>query len=312
MKFTQNDYHKYLAQFIPDKYRELISENELEKCIENEYNFINKRLENLKRAEKLKEICGVEGAEIADYRVRILEFETFYVIVSIRFMGLDVTKPFLEIEFYNTDVITFASHLHKIKSKVIEEFCVFQCTEVSILISNQFLDLFKTFQLKLDKAVFSIPLLDVYKKTPPKIDLKLEKVDDFSEKDYQIYLLEYKQFCESNPHLEGVHAEPLNTIREKAKSDYVFKIFQNNEWAGLCIYAKMSEYFLYGYLVWDKIIFEKFRGQNLSSYAQEMAFQNYIPKLDGFIFGYINIENFASIHSAQKTGRENLFGFYRV
>lgn len=72
------------------------------------------------------------------------------------------------------------------------------------------------------------------------------------------------------------------------------------------------EYFYHGYLVWDKIIFKKYRGQNLSAAAQDYAFQEFIPRENGFIFGYIATDNYGSIKAAQKTGREFLVGFYSI
>lgn len=310
--FTFESYSQYLNQFIPEKYKGYLEETELAKSIEKEYNFVNKRLENLKAAEKFRELCLIEGSEIEDYRVRTISFSDFYLIASIRFMGMDVSKPFVEIEFYNTSVENFISHFPEIKTKLLLEFKIFGSLHINVIMSHQYLDLFAKLNPKLDKPIYSIKLEDIYLKHKSAYNFNLEKIDEISESDYKIYENEYKLFNLENPHLYSVHTEPYETINEKAKSDFVFKIKVDGNWAGLCIYTKESEFIFFGYLVWDKIIFKKYRGQNLSAAAQDYAFQEFIPRENGFIFGYIDPENLGSIKTAEKTGRESLVGFYLI
>ncbi len=310
--FIIESYSQYLTQFIPIKYKGYLDETVLENCIQNEFDFVNKRLENIKAAEKFRELCLIEGSEITDYRVRTISFSDFYLIASIRFMGLDVSKPFVEIEFYNTTVENFIFHFPEIKTKLLHEFKVFGTIHINVIMSHQYMDSFSKLNPKLDKPIYSIKLEDIYLKHKSAYSFNLEKIDEISESDYKIYENEYKLFNLENPHLYSVHAEPYETINGKAKSDFVFKIIVDGQWAGLCIYTKESEYIFSGYLVWDKIIFKKYRGQNLSAYAQDYAFQEYIPRDIGFLFGYIDPENLGSIKTAEKTGRESLVGFYSI
>jgi hypothetical protein len=312
MNYTLESYTQYLTQFIPTNYKGYLGEVELTKSIEKEFSFVSKRLENIKAAEKFRELCKIEGAEIADYRVRVISFDDFCIIASIRFMGMDVTKPFVEIEFYNTTVENFITHFSEIKIKVLDEFKIFSCSYINVIMSQQYMDSFSKLNPKLDKPIYTIKLEDIYAKPKRSFDFSLEKIDTISELDYQIYLDEYKLFNLENPHLFSVHAEPFETINEKAKSDYVFKIMVDDLWAGLCMYTKDSEFIFSGYLVWDKIVFKKYRGHNLSAFAQDCAFQDFIPSDKGYLFGYIDPENHGSIKAAEKTGREFLVGFYSV
>ena len=270
---------------------------------------MKKILEDKVFAEKFRSNCFIEGSTIQDYSAKLLEHKNCQIIASPRFINRNIEYPYINIDFYSSSTEEFFDKFDAFRNIIFEQFKVFNPKKIRISLRTEDLSIFQKYNPSPDLENYSIRLENIYKK-PINSDIRVEKINQLSDEEYDKYVKEYKQFNFENPHLIGVTAESLEDINRYCQSDFGFKAYVDNQWAGLGLYCKDSKYFYYGYLCWDKIIFKEFRGQNLSAALQNKGFQEYIPSKNGFLYGTIHSENHGSRKTAIRSGRENLVTSY--
>lgn len=310
-KFNLDNYAKYLDQLIPTAYHSKIDRKKIQKSVSDEFSFIEKLLYSREYAEKFQLNCWVENTNAADYHAKFIEIEGIEMVISIRFLNRNVAFPYILIEYYSCSTVHFFSKFSFIKSEILDQYKVFDVKKIRMTLRTEDIDDFNHLEPKGDLLMYSAPISEILEKELDTIpQLEVIQINEFSETDYEVYLREYEKFQRDYPHLTSVSPEPLKTLNQYCASDYGFKAYIDGEWAGFALYANFSEFFFYGYLVWDKIIFEKFRGINLSTYIQNIGFKNYVEDKSGFIYGNIQSENIGSRKTAEKSGRENLISSY--
>ena len=310
-KLTLENHSKYLNSLIPSKYQNLINNERVQSSYLEEFRILDKYLTDEAFAAQFHKNIFVEGTAPSDYLAKYLEFNGIQFITSTRFFNRNPEKPYAFIEYYSCDTKNFFENWIEIRKIIFKEYAVIHLNKIRLSLRTEDKIYFENFKPELDQGTYAAPITDILNSEfCSKENLRIEKIELMTEKDYAIYTEEYNKFRAANPPLTSIASEPLETINQHCQKDYGFKIYVKEEWAGFALYAGHSEYFLYGYLVWDKIIFEKFRGQNLSVYLQNQAFKEYVKDTSGFIYGTIEANNLGSIRTAEKSGRECVFGSY--
>lgn len=314
-RFTKEEYSRYFTQtIIPSDYKGIIELELYQKSVDSEFNYIQNRIENIEYAQKFRKNCLIAHTTDNDYLAKEFWIEDICLVCSIRFMGGDLGKPFVSIEFYNCDNAVFFKNYPRLKDYILSQYEIFHPLFIHLVLRKEDEHFLKNIHHSVDRYYYSAPLQDIYLYQFPKTTphFRIEKIEGLDDNEYDIYLKEYDAYRRENPDLGYVFAEPLSTINRICQNDYGFKIYINDEWAGFQLYASHTEYFFYGYLVWDKIIFKKHRGHHLSTYAQNKAFQYFIPRQNGFIYGQIDPLNTGSIQTAIRSGRKNLLSTFKL
>lgn len=278
-----------------------------EELLLKEFDFIQRRMNNVAFAEKFREHCLIENSTVDDYLLKSFALNDVEIIAGIRFMNRDIGYPFVEIEYYSGSKHEFFAQFEDVKSLLKIEFQLFKPLQLAMIIKSEDIHWVQEIPHQLDRHWYSISLDYMYEKHISFPEVRVEKIDGLSDEDYQIYKEQYAHFNQKHPDLTFVFAEPQQTINQHCKSGLGCKLYVNDDWAGFALFAKgYPEFYLDGYLVWDKIIFEKYQGKNLSAILQNMAFQQFVPRQKGFLYGTIDAKNIGSIKTAEKSGRERV------
>lgn len=310
-KLTFENYSLYLNRLIPSKYQTQLDYDRVKTSYEGEFKLITNFLNNEEYAQKYHKNIPVDGSLPHDYLAKLLKYNDIEFVTSIRFFNRNPNKPYAYVEYYSCDTKNFFDNWLEIRKIILREYDVFKIKRVRLSLRIEDKTYFEKFKPQLDLGMYASPIANlIQSEIHAKENLRIEKIEQMTKEDYAIYADEYKKFRDANPQLTSIASEPLETINQHCQKDYGFKLYVNNEWAGFALFANYSEYFLYGYLVWDKLIFEKFRGQNLSVYLQNQGFKEYVKDTTGFIYGTIETNNHGSIKTAEKSGREFIFGSY--
>lgn len=308
--FTLENYHQFLLQNIPSKYREDINWGIVQKSIQSEFEFVQKTLINDDYAQKFRQFCLIPNTTLEDYKSKFIVYNDINVLCSLRFLKRNVEKPYIFVEYYSSSTADFFLYFEEIKKRILDEFKIFNVKKIRISLRNEDLAYFKHYRPTPDLLMYSAKISDIKNHTFDIPGFKLERIQSLSEEDYTCYTKEYTSFNSENPLLSSAFAEPLDVLNKYCASDYGFKAYIDGEWAGFALFVDVAEYFFYGYLVWDKIVFKKYRGMQLSAAIQNNAFNQFIPHLEGYVYGNIQYENTGSRKTAEKSGRENLLTSY--
>jgi hypothetical protein len=310
-KLTLENYSKYLNRLIPTQYHSLLDYDRVKTSYEEEFKLLDKYLTDEEFAARFHKNIFVEGTAPKDYLAKYFEFNGIEFVTTIRFFNRNPEKPYAYIEYYSCDTKYFFENWIEIRKIIFKEYDVFYLNKIRLSLRTEDKFYFENFKPALDQGMYAAQIANLIKsEIHSKENLRIEKIEQMTQEDYAIYAEEYTKFRDANPQLTSIASEPLETINEHCQKDYGFKLYVNEQWAGFALYASVHEFYLYGYLVWDKIIFEKFRGQNLSAYLQNQGFKEYVKDTTGFIYGTIEADNHGSIKTAEKSGRVCFFGSY--
>jgi len=308
--FTLENYHQFLLQNIPSKYQKDINWDIVKKSIQGEFEFVQKTLISDDYAHKFRQHCLVINTTLEDYKSKFIVYNDINVLCSLRFLKRNVKMPYIFVEYYSSSTADFFLNFEEIKKRIRDEYKIFNVKKIRISLRNEDLAYFEPYRPTPDLLMYSAKISDIKKQTFDILGFKLEQIHYLSEEDYTCYKEEYASFNRDNSLLTSAFAEPFDVLNKYCASDYGFKAYIDGEWAGFALFVDVAEFFFYGYLVWDKIVFKKYRGMQLSAAIQNNAFNQFIPHLDGYIYGNIQCENIGSRKTAEKSGRENLLTSY--
>lgn len=211
--------------------------------------------------------------------------------------------PFVSIEYISESHSVFYENIEAIKPKILEAFSVFDTNLVRLLINPEDIKYLHSYEK--DISMLAVAFEDFQHFEIPKLDI--EVVKGMNDKEYKQYCEEYEAFLQKNEYLRGnVLPEPLEVLNSKAEKGYLFKILYENQCAGWIALDEAQEFFVNGMIVWEKIIYESFRGMNLSyaALSKIIRIKNY-PK-EAFLHGWIDPTNHGSYLSALKSNRKEV------
>jgi hypothetical protein len=301
MNIQKSKFYNFLLEKVPINYRHLC--NDLDALFYEEYDFVFTKIDSDTRAQKLLDYYQIPNATLIDYKLKKIDFGNFYVLTHIRFKGMQRNAPFVSIEFISESHSVFYDNIEAIKHKILEEFSVFDTKLVRLLINPEDIKYLHSYEK--DITMLAVIFNDFQHFDFPK--LEIEVVKGMNDKEYKQYCEEYEAFLQKNEYLRGnVLPEPLEVLNTKAENGYLFKILYKNQCAGWIALDEAQEFFVNGLIVWDKIIYESFRGMNLSyaALSKIIRIKNF-PK-EAFLHGWIDPTNHGSYISALKSGRKEI------
>ncbi|MGE3609323.1 MAG: hypothetical protein AB7I27_07035 [Bacteriovoracaceae bacterium] len=241
----------------------------------------------------------LSGTRPEDYRERIIEVPgKGFLLAGIRFRGLDVTKPFVSVI---PSFITTENDLTLIKELIKEEFRVFRPQAFQLTLSPKYLR--ERVDILEDRFTVAGKIDSILREklcTEVKIELVATSEIDF----YERYVQEYLVFHEQRPELKlEVRSESLDDLNESLKSNLLYKIMINDEFAGVIAGAISNYHGISGASVLEELLFSTFRGKKLGVHVQ----YEFAKKLKGrfeVLWGTISPKNQSSLKTALKNQRK--------
>ena len=232
-------------------------------------------------------------------------------IAGIRFLGMDLDKPFVDV--LPNFAFNEQSTLCEVKREISTLFSDFKPRAMRLLVNNY--AALPGWQKKgaivdLYYVAGSIRLLrQKLKPSNSALSIELAQSLDF----YDEYLSIFEHFHRENSDL-AIHVTPESRqdLRASMEQGGLFQIKVDGKWAGLLAAERATECGLSGFLVREEILRQEYRGKKLAPVAMNQ-FIHELPASDGdLLFGTIHSMNTPSLKTAQAVGREVVSAFVFV
>lgn len=265
-------------------------------------------------AHGFKRLCPVPDTQTDDYKYQVLELnDGRKIMTSIRFKGLNILHPFVEILHYNFEP-NFKKDLPIIKSAVLHKYADFKPRSIRIFTGTDlYTELDNSDNINCDYRFFAAKISYIKSLPQPKNYNKvaLEPARDL--KIYSQYLELYGQLYRENPHLIHVIVSESRENFEKVRNaGTLFNIYVQDKWAGIVGVTKRTEKFLHGYKMFDIIISKSYRQKGFTHAIQRKLFDILDHEHHETIYGEINPLNNKVISTAHKVGGLDLGGWYFI
>ena len=303
MKITFDLYFERQHRDIPNELRAELDLETLRKNLSEDYDLISSRMSDITFGQRYQQACLISGSLAQDYLYRELYIDGVgYMITSIRFVGRDISKPFVHIEFLDFGWSVFFSEIGKVKEGISLSYQIFSPLSIRIFIPIAWVSAISHTAYIVDQYFLSRPLRQNISIESGSIDIK--RIYDFSSADYELYSREYDIFHRVQPSLAHVKPLPYDQAAALCTDGMVYKIYSKGEWVGMCFLEESHEAFFYGYYIAGQITFDRYKGKGMASAAQSMIIAELASQGHGFMYGTIEAVNLPSISSAQKVGRK--------
>lgn len=265
-------------------------------------------------AHGFKRLCPFKDINADNYKYQVLKLDDHRkIMTSIRFKGLNISNPFVEILHFNFKP-NFKEDLEDLQKAILLKYDEFKPKSIRVFCSPE---IFTTFDIDVNTSCdfrFVAALISDIKSKPK--PLNYEKVSLTSANDLKIYsryLNLYDQLYRENPNLiHVISTESRESFEKVRNAGTLFNIEINGKWAGIVGVSKKSEKFLHGYEMFDIIISKSFRQKGFTHAIQRRL----IDKLESYhhetIFGQINPLNTNVLKTALKIGGKDLGGWYFI
>ncbi len=255
--------------------------------------------------------CQIPNTQPDDYKYRLLETPLGTAITSIRFIGGDLSKPAVFLIHKDFELDT-AEKIKQTAQFIAQEYAVFKPQRIRwyspqidyhLIAKNDFIQ---------GDLVFIAEFIDWLKQQPfpPNYDQVQLKPAQSIQEWYPQYKASYEGLYKENPNFkEMASLESKETLQYLVDKNLLYEIWIENTWAGIIGVDKDSELFMEGYLVYEELLIDKFRGKKLGAATQRKMLEQLPITGQEMLFGTIHYKNTPSIKTALKVGRKTV-GMY--
>ncbi len=300
-----------LASVHP-KVREWVPKDCLERNLQSDLEASIKKCANIAYAQRMSELCPVDGAQPQDYSTQLLSFDKRHALTEIRFKGMSVDHPFVQISGTNF-VLEDTEALCALTEEVRARYEVFNPKMMRVeLGSHQVLEASDSdLRFSRDLRCLVAPVEDLQRSSPPAHadEITLRRCEDGSA--YDNYRRTYDRFTANTPIIGNeIYVLGPKEFDELVKQGHTYDVLVENEWAGLI--AAVAEPYLGvpSFTVHEEILDTAFRGRGLAAATQRKMIDLLDPREGQFVFGTIHALNAPSIATAQRVGRFDVGGFF--
>lgn len=269
------------------------------------------RLESDALAALFRHHCRVEGAPQDDYKNRLLEVGGLEGLTGIRFRGLDMAQPFIDVVYRSEPVLNVAQ-LEGIKDALRREYAVFKPKRLRFYGASHLPQL----PGEGDKRLVAAPLRVVLGQPAPsaridppaRVDLRGATSLTF----YPEYAAIYARLHAEKPELIPVaRAGTEEDLQGYLEEGNLFEILVDGAWAGVCAVFSDAKAGVHGFCFGEIILAPAFRGQGLGSAVQSELAKRLITRGEdpgAILFGTIGAVNHSALGAAARAGRLDLGG----
>jgi RimJ/RimL family protein N-acetyltransferase len=256
---------------------------------------IEHRMHDQNFAEGFRELCPVANAESSEYNYRIHSTRDITFVSSIRFEGLSLEKPFVEIPLWSRPLT--CEELSLITNVVTSEYSRFKPRRIKYFNPN---DRAIHREDKEDFAFFVENTSVIQSGERPlrydDVELRPAASLDF----YPDLIRIYEGLKEESPH--ALKPEQLPSLEKSMQQGLIYEAFIKGQWAGMMSAQQLTERFYSGVFIVEEALDRQYRGQG---YAPAMQ-RKFIEQLDRdqLVFGEILWWNERSRRTAMRVGRK--------
>lgn len=296
----------YAQHKVHPQVRGWLSEAAITANLAEEVDEALERLQSNALAAEFRHYCPVAGARVEDYKNRMLEVDNLELLTGIRFLGGDLTQPFVDVVFQSEAVLT-AEQLGAVREAIRQAFAVFQPERARFYLSSHQ----PRFSEDGDKRLIAAPLGAMLRTRPEHLSrVHLRRATSLTF--YPRYTALYDQLHSERPELlEVAGAESEEAMRAYLDEGGLFEVFVDDQWAGVTAVFRSVDTGLSGFCVAEIVLAGAFRGRGLGSAVQirlaEALVQRGAQESD-ILFGTVGEVNVAARRTALRAGRTDLGG----
>jgi GNAT superfamily N-acetyltransferase len=244
------------------------------------------------------------------FKHRLLEVAGRRLIVGIRFFGMDIQRPFVDVSRISKP-LEHQSQQHEISELLSKEFAIFKPTRWRIFQPSHLEYQFAGCDP--DKRVIAGLLSSINAQPEPPNFKRVQLKPAINLEFYPRYEALYQDLYAQRPWLSDVsHIETLEDLQQYLEHDRVFEIFVDDTWAGITIAARNQECGLKGWLMIEIALESHWHGQGLGVAVQRQLATRLEDAGRDTLFGTIGAVNIPMQKTAAKVGRLDLGGEYWV
>ena len=303
LAYAQNEVHPLVREWLS---AETIRANLLE-----ELDADLERLESDALAAEFQHHCPVAGTSADEYKNRVIELDGLTLLTGIRFLGLDLQKPFVDIMYssmYSSEAAPSPEQLSAVKDAIREAFSVFRPRRFRFYSPSNQPRFAKGGDKRLLAAPLGVMLAQSEAETLRRVTLKRATSLAF----YGDYAAMYEELLAEHPELqEVVRLEPEADMQTYLDEGYVFEIFVDGHPAGLTAVLEDVQTGLSGLCVMEIVLAKAFRAQGFGSTVQRRLAAALVAAgvaQDVLLFGTIGENNLPARRAAARAGRVDLGG----
>jgi hypothetical protein len=252
----------------------------------------------------------VVGVAPERYAHRLLECAGRRLVAGIRFVGGDVTRPFVEVARISQPLENDQER-ERITNLLRREFAEFEPTQWRIFQGSH--QVYQFAGCTGDLRVLAGTLAEIKALPLPenvaRVRLKKATSTDF----YSRYVELYQQLYQERPWLPDVAGiETLENILYYLENAQVFEVFVDGIWAGMTIAHPDVGWGLRGWLMIEIVLSAQFRGQDLAVTVQRLLAAQLEDQGRDCLFGTIGAVNTPMQKTAARVGRLDIGGYFWV
>ncbi|MGB1019160.1 MAG: hypothetical protein ACPGVH_08810 [Chitinophagales bacterium] len=251
------------------------------------------QLSDIKNIQKWFENVNIPNTKAEDFKERIIETSSGKILIGIRFLGMDISKPFVNV----WTSFAIEKELENIIEICKQEFKIFKPKHIRFWSKNK-----KQKNVCQNHIVGNIQEICVSKKPINYENVALEKITNLDF--YAWYEKMYTQFHKDFPELKAyVSINSLETFTDIMKQKMCYFIYFEGEKVGLIAANKdeclgMSSIYMY-----EIIIDKKFKGKKIATASQRKLIELHKESYT-YINGNIDSRNIPSTKNALRLGRK--------
>lgn len=257
--------------------------------------------------------CEALGLPSELFRHRLLETSSRRFIAGIRFFGMDLKRPFVEVAQIDKPLESDAQK-DDITALLRNEFALFKPVQWRIYQSShldyQFLGCEgdKRYLVGLLKDIAAQPQIKDWKR----LELRPAQNLDF----YSRYTEMYQTLFAERPWMLDVsRQESLEDMQEYLANGWLYEVFVDNVWAGVTVASEGCGVGAKGYYMIEIVLDKPFRGQGLGVVLQRKLVNVLEEKSfdsSAALFGTIGAINVPMQKTATRVGRVDVGGHYWI
>jgi GNAT superfamily N-acetyltransferase len=254
--------------------------------------------------------AAVLGITPEHFKHRLLEVAGRRLIAGIRFFGMDIQRPFINVAQISKP-LEHQNQQEKISQLLTKEFAMFQPTRWRIFQASHLEYQFAGCDGDLRVVAGLLSSINAQAKPPEfkRVELKPATNLEF----YSLYTALYQDLYFERPWLADVaRTETLEDLKHYLEHDKVFEIFVDEAWAGITIAARNQEWGLKGWLMIEIALESHRQGQGLGVAVQRQLAQQLEDSARDTLFGTIGAVNIPMQKTATRVGRVDLGGQFWV
>ena len=295
----------YAQHRVHPQVRTWLGDEAVERNLSEEFEGDLERIYSDTLAAEFQHYCPVDGAETDDYKNRLLTVGGLELLTGVRFLGLDIKKPFVDVMYMSEPALT-PEQLGRVQNAVRAEYAVFRPERTRFYCPSQG----PRYSAAGDKRLLVAPLEVMVSSTEADTRVTLQQAESLAF--YSQYTAVYNELYKERPELrEVVRVESEDDMRSYLEAGNLFEIFVGDVWAGVAAVYKDINAGVGGFCVGEVVMAGAFRGKGLGSAVHGGLVRGLLgggARPDELLFGTVGEINLPARRAAERAGRIDVGG----